>query len=364
MPVELTMVSNEDNTNEVSRFVIQREEAGLSPLGMHSSKSKGRAQSEPPCTVRTEFQRDKDRIVHSKSFRRLSHKTQVFIAPEGDHFRTRLTHTLEVAQISRTISRALGLNEDLTEAIALGHDLGHTPFGHMGERILDEILRNSGLESGFRHQLQSVRVVEVLENDGHGLNLTWETIDGIRHHSKGLGDYDFTEDDTPTTLEGRVVKISDRIAYVNHDLEDAFRSGLVRKDEVPTLFVGSLGDTPRDRINSIVIDVISKSREAGKLSVSEEVNESINRLKDFLFGRVYAHPKIQAEEERIRSVLEGIFEKLFMHKTTSVKYLDKWIEDDSQRLVQVTDYISGCTDRFAMMIFERMFVPGFWRLEF
>ncbi len=357
------MDSNEDN-GKIKGFVIQREEAGLSPMAARSSQSKGRAREEQPCSVRTEYQRDRDRIVHCKSFRRLSHKTQVFIAPEGDHFRTRLTHTLEVSQIARTISRALGLNEDLTEAIALGHDLGHTPFGHMGERILDETLRERGSENGFRHQLQSVRVVEHLEHDGRGLNLTWETIDGIKHHSKGLGDYDFTEDDTPSTPEGKVVKIADRIAYVNHDLEDAFRAGLVRRDEVPMLFIGSLGDTPRDRINHIVIDVITQSREAARLTVSPDVNESINRLKDFLFGRVYAHPKVQAEEERIRSVLNGIFDKLHGNKETAVKYLGKWVDDDSERLIQVADYISGCTDRFAMMIFEHMFVPGFWRLEF
>ena len=216
----------------------------------------------------------------------------------------------------------------------------------------------------FRHQIQSVRVVEEITNDGKGLNLTYETLDGIGNHSKGLGDYDFTEDDRPTTLEGRVVKISDRIAYVNHDLEDAYRAGLLQKNEVPVLFVGRLGDTSRDRINSIVLDIINQSTEEGTLTVSRDVNESINRLKDFLFARVYNHPKIQAEEGRIKSVLEGIFDKLYEDKAESRKHLGEWIENDEQRRRAAADYLSGCTDRYAMTIFEKMYVPGFWRLEF
>ena len=359
------MVPEGGKSKDERDYILQKEEALLSPLAMRSSMSRGRAVPEPPCEVRTDFQRDRDRILHSKAFRRLSHKTQVFIAPEGDHFRTRLTHTLEVAQIARTISRALGLNEDLTEAIALGHDLGHTPFGHMGERILDRIVRDSGSPDGFRHQLQSVRVVEVLENDGRGLNLTFETIDGIRHHSKGLGDYDPGDiGDDPSTFEGRVVKLADRIAYVSHDLEDAFRAGLVRESDVPTLFVGALGETSRNRINAMVLDVVAQSRRSKRLCISDEIMDAINRLKDFLYGRVYEHPKVKAEEERIRSVLKGIFQKLFEDGQASVTYLGRWDEDESSRRVMVADYISGCTDRFAMMIFERMFVPGFWRLEF
>ncbi len=358
------MPSGTDNGDDIRGFIISREESNLSPLAMPSSQSRGRRRPEEPCPVRTEFQRDRDRILHSKAFRRLSHKTQVFIAPEGDHFRTRLTHTLEVAQVARTISRALSLNEDLTEAIALGHDIGHTPFGHMGERILDSLMREWNIKDGFRHQIQSVRIAQELANNGKGLNLTYETLDGIGNHSKGLGDYDLTDDCTPATIEGKVVKIADRIAYVNHDLEDAYRAGLVGKDDLPTLFVGRLGDTTRDRINSIVLDIITQSRQSGNLTVSAEVAESINRLKDFLFARVYDHPKVISEGGRIRSVIEGIFRKLYEDREISQKYIGKWIDDDEKRRRAAADYISGCTDRYAMMIFERMYMPGFWRLEF
>ena len=260
----------------------QRERETLSPYAALSSESKGRLRPLEPCGIRTCYQRDIDRIVHSKSFRRLMHKTQVFLQPEGDHYRTRMTHTLEVARIARTIARGLRLNEDLTEAIALGHDLGHTPFGHAGERVLNRIC-----PEGFRHADQSVRTVEFLEKNGRGLNLTWEVRDGIRNHGTSR---------MPSTLEGKVVRLADKIAYINHDIDDSLRAGIFREEDIPAEFTEVLGHSVRDRLNTLILDVISHSRNKPEIGMSEKIYETAMRLRAWLFENVYRNSVPKAEE--------------------------------------------------------------------
>ena len=292
-----------------------------------------RAVEEPDSPVRTPFQRDRDRIVHSKSFRRLKHKTQVFVAPEGDHYRTRLTHTLEACGIARTVARALGLNEDLTEAIGLGHDLGHPPFGHAGEEALDKALRER-CGTGFKHNEHSLRVVEVLERDGRGLNLTEQVRDGILNH---------TGSRKPATLEGRIVKLVDRVAYINHDIDDALRAGILRSEDLPAAEIELLGETGSTRIDTLVRDIVERSRETGDIAQSEEIGGAMLRLRKFMFDHVYLGPLARSEHDRVRRVMRALFDH-YMERPGEVPELDH-AADDCQR---VTDYLAGMTDRYCM----------------
>jgi dGTPase len=300
--------------------VRQHEERWLSPLAVRSYETRGRERAEEECGLRTPFQRDRDRIVHSKAFRRLRHKTQVFVDPEGDHFRTRLTHTLEAAGIARAAARALRLNEDLVEAVGLGHDLGHPPFGHAGEQALDELLRERGLP-GFRHNEHSLRVVERLERDGRGLNLTWEVRDGILRH---------TGDEEPATLEGRIVRIVDRVAYINHDIDDAIRAGLLAPDDLPAGEIAVLGDRGSRRIDRLVHDLVEESAQAGDIVQSEEVGGAMLALRAFMFDRVY----LRQEHGPIRVTVRRIFDDLVGRRGMEVD--------------EATDYLAGMTDRFAL----------------
>jgi dGTPase len=312
--------------------VRAREERSLSPLAVRSYETRGRAHGEgEECRLRTPFQRDRDRIVHSKAFRRLKQKTQVFISPRGDHYRTRLTHTLETAGISRTVARALDLNEDLTEVIALGHDLGHPPFGHTGEQALDEILLER-FGRRFRHNEHSLRVVEILERDGRGLNLTFEARDGILHHT-GEGE--------PATLEGRIVRLVDRVAYVNHDIDDAVRAGILSAGDLPDAEIELLGARGSQRIDTLVHDIVETSATAGEIVQSDEVGRAMLNLRAFMFERVYLGPA--ADEQRVTAVatIRRLFDRLLEHP----EELPPGDGDTPQR---VTDYIAGMTDRFAL----------------
>lgn len=320
-----------------------REERELSPLAVLSKHSRGRARPEPECAVRTCFQRDRDRIIHSKAFRRLKHKTQVFISPEGDHYRTRLTHTLEVAQIARTIARALRLNEDLTEAIALGHDLGHTPFGHTGEEAL-----NSVFPGGFRHNEQSLRVVDVLEQ-GTGLNLTWEVRDGILHH---------TGPEKPGTLEGCIVRRADRIAYINHDIDDALRAGIIAFEDLPKHLINILGRTHSERINTMVSDLIHASKEAGEITMSPRIGKATEELRAFLFDRVYVGSRAKSEDAKARHLIVELYQYFLDHPEELPAEYRKLADGDIHRAT--CDYIAGMTDRFARSEFLRCFLPQSW----
>ena len=301
-----------------------------------------RALEEPDSPLRTPFQRDRDRIIHSKAFRRLMHKTQVFIAPEGDHYRTRLTHTLEASAISRTVARTLGLNEDLTEAIGLGHDLGHPPFGHIGEEVLDEALRER-CERGFRHNLHSLRVVDVLEREGRGLNLTEQVRDGILNH---------TGPEKPATLEGRIVRLVDRVAYINHDIDDALRAGVIDPSDLPAEEIELLGSSGSRRIDTLVGDIVERSAESGDIVQSEEIGGAMLRLRKFMFQRVYLGPAARREVERVQRALRGLFDH-HMDEPDEVPVLDPGA-DPCQR---VTDYIAGMTDRFCISRFRELAVP-------
>ncbi len=335
------------------RLAADLYEAGLSQWAQRSTTSRGRERPEEPCTLRTPYQRDRDRIVHSKSFRRLKHKTQVFIAPEGDHYRTRLTHTLEVSGIARTIARALRLNEDLAEAVALGHDLGHTPFGHAGEDVLDKMLRQRGA-GGFRHNEQSARVVEVLENDGRGLNLTWEVRDGIRHHS---GDHQ------PVTLEGQIVHLADRIAYVNHDIDDALRAGLIVIADLPGDPVLLLGRSGSERIDALVHDVVDASEDTGAITQTPSVGGALEELRTFLFDTVYPTALEQADGEKIRRLITQLMEHFLAHPE-DLPYVPKShgdaASDRLELLRTVTDYVAGMTDRYAQRTYLELFMPKCW----
>lgn len=325
------------------RLRTEEWEAGmLSPYACRSAESRGRERPETECLVRTAFQRDRDRIIHSKSFRRLKHKTQVFIIPEGDHFRTRLTHTLEVAQIARTIARALRLNEDLTEAIALGHDLGHTPFGHTGETALDEVH-----PGGFRHNEQSLRVVEHLEGGG-GLNLTWEVRDGIANH---------TGPRRPATLEGQVVRIADRIAYINHDIDDALRGGVLTRDSLPADCLEVLGHTHRERINNMIVDLIATSQERPEIGLSPQIGAAMNRLRDFLYANVYVSSEAKREEGKARHVVQYLYRYFTEHPEALPPEYRRRAATDGARAQVVCDYIAGMTDRYAVAVFQHLFVP-------
>ncbi len=325
----------------LKEMLEKREDAYLSPYAARSAASKGRVAPVSPDETRTEYQRDRDRIIHSKSFRRLQFKTQVFVSPEGDHYRTRLTHTLEVAQVARTIARGLQLNEDLTEAIALGHDLGHTPFGHTGERTLARLTNGD-----FKHNLQSLRVVEVLEGKG-GLNLTWEVRDGIANHSG---------DARAASLEGRCVAFADRIAYINHDIDDALRGGIIREFELPQNCLDVLGRTHGERIDTMIRDVIGASADVNVVQMTPNIQAATDELRAFLFARVYQDEWRKAEEEKCDFVLEQLFGYYMKHPSEmSVEYIESAYREGVER--SVTDYIASMTDRYAMRLFSRLFVP-------
>ena len=312
---------------------VREQESWLSPLAVRSYDTRGRAYDEEgECRLRTPFQRDRDRIVHSKAFRRLKHKTQVFIDPKGDHYRTRLTHTLETAGISRTVARALRLNEDLTEAIALGHDLGHPPFGHTGEEVLDEILYER-FGRRFRHNEQSLRVVELLERDGRGLNLTAEVCDGILHH---------TGPSEPGTLEGKIVRVVDRVAYINHDIDDALRAGLLVHDELPLEDIELLGDRGSRRIDTLVHDLVEASSAAGDIVQSGEIGHAMLNLRAFMFERVYLGPAADEQRTTAAETLRRIFGHLLEHPEELPETRPGELHE------RVTDYVSGMTDRFAL----------------
>ncbi len=318
----------------------------LSPYAVLSCESGGRAREEEPCDIRTAFQRDRDRVVHSKAFRRLKHKTQVFLAPEGDHYRTRLTHTLEVSQIARTIARALRLNEDLTEAIALGHDLGHTPFGHTGENALNNLCPH-----GFHHNEQSLRVVNILERKG-GLNLTQEVRDGILCH---------TGPKKPQTLEGKIVRIADRIAYINHDIDDAIRAGALKESDIPKEFSDVLGTGHSGRIDSLIRSITSASWEQNDILMEETADKAMMGLREFMFERVYSNPYAKSEESKFYAVVEALYEKL----TQNPSLIPEGIRAAScsgDVAIAARDYIAGMTDRYAVSLFEDIFVPKSWNI--
>ncbi|HEX6208450.1 MAG TPA: deoxyguanosinetriphosphate triphosphohydrolase [Actinomycetota bacterium] len=318
----------------------------LSDRAALAAESKGREREEPAHHMRTAFQVDRDRIVHSKAFRRLKHKTQVFISPEGDHYRVRLTHTLEVTQIARTIARALRLNEDLTEAIALGHDLGHTPFGHLGEEALTPFL-----DRPFHHSEQSLRVVDHLERDGQGLNLTWEVRDGILGHPWKMP--------PPATLEGWTVRMADRIAYVNHDIDDAIRAGLLTEESLPRDVTAVLGAGHSDRIEALVDDIVAQGVESGEVGMSPPIAEALDALRDFMFERVYLRPESRGEQEKAIGVIRALFEHYLEHPE---EVPAEYAEAPGGPATRVADYIAGMTDRYALRTYERLFLPQEWML--
>lgn len=326
----------------------QWEKEHLSPYASFSTDSKGRDVSEPQCDIRTVYQRDRDRILHCKSFRRLKHKTQVFLSPEGDHYRTRLTHTLEVAQIGRTIARALRLNEDLAEAIALGHDLGHTPYGHAGERVLDELC-----PEGFRHYEQSIRVVEFLEKDGAGLNLTWEVRDGILNHRTS---------GKPSTMEGKVIRLADKIAYINHDIDDAIRGGILSEEDLPDEYTDVLGHTTKERLNTIIHDIINESIGKNDINMSEDVHSAMTELRSFMFRSVYTNPKAKSEEKKVTKMLTEMY-KYFLNNYNEIPKDFRKMEEkhNESRERAVCDYIAGMSDQFAVNTFKEIFIPASWK---
>lgn len=321
------------------------EKERLSEFATLSCKSKGRRYSDDVCPVRTCFQRDRDRIIHCKAFRRLKHKTQVFLSPEGDHYRTRLTHTLEVSQIARTIAMALQLNEDLTEAIALGHDLGHTPFGHAGERALNEVS-----EGGFKHYIQSVRVVEKLEKDGRGLNLTYEVLNGIERHAKG---------NWADTLEGRVVRYADRIAYINHDIDDAMRAGILKEEDIPKEFTDVLGNTTSNRISTLVYSMIDNSKD-GQLRMDDEVTKAYDGIHDFMFEYVYSNKYTRQEEEKVPELVSKLYNFFKKHPENIHSYIQPIIETEGIDRA-VCDHIASMSDQYAIKFYSDLIVPKKWQ---
>jgi dGTPase len=342
--------------SSIRESLEQRERETLAPQAARSADSRGRLHAEPEDDVRPAFQHDRDRIIHSKAFRRLKHKTQVFFAPAGDHYRTRLTHSLEVSQIARTIAKVLQLHEELTESIALGHDLGHTPFGHAGERVLDSLV-----PGGFRHYEQSLRIVDVLENDGRGLNLTWEVRDGIGRHSKG-------KDGSPVgmepskraaTLEGQVMRVADLIAYVNHDIDDAVRAGVLRDHELPVDAVAVLGTTSSARIACMVKDVVTQTQQGDltEIRMSRAVLDATLAMRAFLFGAVYENEIATAEFKKATAILGGLWERV---REPPADLLDPRIVEAEGLDVAAKDFLAGMTDRFAVALFERLFIPKPW----
>ena len=326
---------------------LEIEERFLSPYAFKSADTVGRLKEEEPCPMRTDFQRDHDRIIHCKAFRRLKNKTQVFFSPEGDHYRTRLTHTLNVSQVARGIARALSLNEDLTEAIALGHDLGHTPFGHSGERILNRLNPN-----GFRHNEQSGRVVDILEKDGNGLNLTREVVDGIINHKLS---------GKPKTLEGKAVSFADRIAYINHDIDDAIVSGFIVKEDLPKDAIELLGDTSSKRINTMIYSIYKESEGKPVVEMGKDVLQATNELRTFLFDRVYNDKRIYAEEMRADKMISALYDYYNKNRAELPEFYIKRLEIDDVDTV-LCDFISGYSDNFAIKSFSQLFVPNKWKL--
>lgn len=318
----------------------------LSKYASFSDESRGRDRWEEPCDIRTDYQRDRDRIIHCKSFRRLKHKTQVFLSPGGDHYRTRLTHTLEVSQIARTIAKALHVNEDLTEAIALGHDLGHTPFGHAGERALSKAM---GMP--FRHNEQSVRVVEKLEKDGRGLNLTWEVRDGIRNH-KTSG--------KPATLEGDIVRVSDKIAYINHDIDDGIRAGILTEEDLPSMCTYILGHSTRDRINSLIHDAIRSSAGQSRIQLSPEYEEALFNLRKFMFAYLYTNPVAKGEESKAEEVVVLLYQYYLEHTDEMPEEYRVMMEAGEDKNISVCDYIAGMSDNYAIDKFQEIYIPRTW----
>ena len=332
----------------VRERICANELSFLSPYAVKSADTKGRAREEKRCDFRTDFQRDRDRILHSKSFRRLKQKTQVFLLPKGDHYRTRLTHTLEVSQNARTIAKALRLNEDLVEAISLGHDLGHTPFGHAGERALNEVC-----PQGFQHAEQSVRVVEYLEKDGRGLNLTKEVLDGILTHQTAS---------KPMTLEGQVVRLSDKIAYVNHDIDDAIRGGILSEADIPPKFRKVLGNSTKERLNTITHDVIINSMDKPKVCMSEEVEEAMQGLRRFMFENVYKNPVAKQEESKAIEMVKNLYHYYLEHlDKLPEEYLRRMQYNGDGKEQVICDYIAGMTDNYAVKVFQEIFIPESWK---
>ena len=325
----------------------QMEKEYLSPYAALSMNSKGRQYEEPQCDIRPVYQRDRDRILHSKSFRRLKDKTQVFLTPDGDHYRTRLTHTLEVSQNARTIAKALRLNEDLVEAIALGHDLGHTPFGHAGERALNRVC-----PLGFSHSEQSVRVVEVLEKDGKGLNLTYEVRDGIlNHQTKGM----------PYTLEGKIVRLSDKIAYIHHDCDDAIRGKILREEDIPDSIGKLIGRTTNERLDHFIHDIVTNSEGKNDICMSPEIAKAMRELREFMFENVYQNRKAKAEENKAENLVETLYEYYFNHQEElPAEYI--WLMSEKSEPLErvVCDYVSSMTDRYAIAKYSELFVPDSW----
>jgi len=342
--------------SSIREALEQREREMLAPQAAKSADSRGRLTPEPEDDVRPAFQHDRDRIIHSKAFRRLKHKTQVFFAPAGDHYRTRLTHTLEVSQIARTIAKVLRLHEELTESIALGHDVGHTPFGHAGERVIDQLM-----PGGFRHYEQSLRIMDVLENDGRGLNLTWEVRDGIGRHSKGKKGSPVGLDPAQrsATLEGQIMRVADLIAYVNHDIDDAVRAGVLNEPDLPHEPVRVLGPTSSARIARMVKDVVTETQESGlaEIRMSEEVLGATLAMRAFLFDAVYENDSATSEFKKATGILGGLWEKV---RERPGEFLDPRVIDTEGLDVAARDFLAGMTDRFAVSLFERLFIPKPW----
>ena len=342
--------------SSIREALEQRERETLAPQAARSAASRGRLHPEPEDDVRPAFQHDRDRIIHSKAFRRLKHKTQVFFAPAGDHYRTRLTHSLEVSQIARTIAKVLQLHEELTESIALGHDLGHTPFGHAGERVLDTLM-----PGGFRHYEQSLRIVDILENDGRGLNLTWEVRDGIGRHSKGKDGSPVGVDPSKraATLEGQVMRVADLIAYVNHDIDDAVRAGVLKDAELPQDAVGVLGSTSSARIARMVKDVVTETQAGGlsEIRMSRDVLDATLAMRAFLFDAVYENEIATAEFKKATAILGGLWERV---RERPADLLDQRIIETEGLDVATKDFLAGMTDRFAVALYEQLFIPKPW----
>lgn len=330
----------------IRELAEEKEYRNLSPYASHSRDSRGRERQEPECDIRTVYQRDRDRIVHSKAFRRLKDKTQVFLAAQGDHYRTRLTHTLEVSQIARTIAKALELNEDLAEAIALGHDLGHTPFGHAGEAALDEVC-----PGGFAHYKQSIRVVELLEKNGKGLNLSWEVRDGIRNHRTS---------GNPATLEGQVVRLCDKIAYIHHDMDDAERAGIFSEDDIPITIRVMLGDSCRDRLNTLIHDIITTSYGKDRVQMSPDIEDGMRMLRKLMFANVYCNPAAKVEEDKAKRMLQELYGYYSKHPENMSTEYRQLIKRGEPLERVVCDYISGMTDQYSMAKFKEIFVPSRW----
>lgn len=365
-------------TTNIRQMREALEEQSLGPNAVLSANSRGRRFEEKPCPVRTCFQRDRDRIIHSKAFRRLMHKTQVFIAPEGDHYRTRLTHTIEVSQVARTIARALKLNEDLAEAISLGHDLGHAPFGHAGENALNRLMKEYAGES-FHHSLQSLRVVDYLERK-RGLNLTYEVRNGILAHTKGKASLSssgvFAE---PETLEAEVVRICDRLAYINHDIDDAVRAGIIKNTDIPEDVREIIGGDISSRFHAMITDVVQSSMGREHITLSPQIKSVIERLKEFMFRRVYTNSPAKSEEHKAYILISHLFNHLMQYPEKIPCEIVEWgimtearvkkkklpsLEDDGPRARAVCDYIAGMTDRYAVSIYKHLFIPGGWNIGF